>query len=68
MDDGYLHSDALLVKHLLARMTPSEREPILSTLPEVQRLQHANAMLWLRIGQCGNEGRPDLDLWTDGEG
>jgi hypothetical protein len=69
MDDGYLHSDSLLVKHLLARMTPEQRAPLLAAQPEVQALQKARDMLWLRIGMCGNEGSEGdlLDIYRDGD-
>jgi hypothetical protein len=50
MDSPELHGDALLVRHLLARLAPSERESVLSLQPEFQQLQKARdaAERWLR--------------------
>jgi hypothetical protein len=49
MDSADLHGDALLVRHLLARLTPAERESVLSLQPEVQELQAARDALRRRI-------------------
>lgn len=49
MDSPELHGDALLVRHLLARLSPAERENVLSLQPEVQRLQAARDALRSRI-------------------
>jgi hypothetical protein len=65
MDDGHLHGDADLVRHLLSRMSPVQRREVLATAPEYVALLKARRMLWLRIGMCGNEGSADdvLDLY-----
>lgn len=69
MDDDHLHGDLHLAAHLMARLTPEQREAVLATVPEHVALKHARKMLWLRIGMCGNEGTAEdvLDLHSGGE-
>jgi len=69
MEDDHLHSDLRLVAHLLARMTPAQREVVLASVPEHVAVVEARRQLWLRIGQCGNESSAEdvLDLHSGRE-